>query len=286
MTTQPVVALASTLAQVNTREVSTTDVIVMIGIVVVTFVITRLIRPLARRVLTTLARRSLTGVGRRWRVRTPRLFGETDEQAELRRRQRIAAAAAALSRALSIVLWALALVAVLQRAEIDPAFAISSVGFLGVAIAIGGQHSVNDFLTGMHILFEDRFGVGDRLRLLVADELKLLTVVEMGPFATTLEGEDATYHIPNRELTTVANLSQQGSTAELDFAPADLAAVTPSAIEEAVRSRYMHTVGFDGSRDGIVVDAIEPHDGGYTVRVRTARPMSPAQLAALSRSAD
>ena len=32
------------------------------------------------------------------------------------------------------------------------------------ALAIGGQHKVNDYLTGLSVLFEDRYGVGDELR--------------------------------------------------------------------------------------------------------------------------
>ena len=121
----------------------TTDLIVIGSVIVATIGASRLIRPATRSTLTWVARRSAGGSGR-WRVRAPRVFGETVEQAELRRQQRIAATAAGLSRVLSAVLWVIAMLIVLDRAEIDPVFAISGAGFLGVAIAIGGQHSVND----------------------------------------------------------------------------------------------------------------------------------------------
>ena len=191
------------------RAVTTTDLIVIGSVIVATIGASRLIRPVTRSTLTWVARRSAGGSGR-WRVRAPRVFGETVEQAELRRQQRIAATAAGLSRVLSAVLWVIAMLIVLDRAEIDPVFAISGAGFLGVAIAIGGQHSVNDFLTGLHILLEDRFGEGDQLRVKVGDDEMTLTVVHLGAFATRLEDGTATLHIPNREMTTVANLSQRG----------------------------------------------------------------------------
>ena len=47
--------------------------------------------------------------------------------------------------------------------DIDAAFFLSSAGFIGAGVAIGGQHKVNDYLTGLSVLFEDRYGVGDEL---------------------------------------------------------------------------------------------------------------------------
>ena len=273
-------------AEVGERAVTSTDLVVIGAVFLATLVASYLIRPLLRSLLTWVARRSLGGHGR-WRVRTPRVFGETLEQAELRRRQRIAATAAGLSRVLTALLWVIALLVVLHRAEIDPVFAISAAGFLGVGMAVGGQHSVNDFLTGLHILLEDRFGEGDTLRLRIGDDDLILTVVHLGAFATRLEDGSATLHIPNREMTTVANLSQRGSTTELAFEPTDeIEATNPKAhVEAAVRSRYAKTHEYDGSRDGLVVDSVDEDRGAFTVRLRTARPLSDDQRDALSRKA-
>jgi len=274
--------------EIDARALSNTDFVVIALVIVATAIVSRLIRPASRSLLTGLARRSVTGRSVRWRARSPRVFGETIEQAELRRRQRISATAAGLSRVLSAVLWALALIIVLERAEIDPVFAISGAGFLGVAMAIGGQHSVNDFVTGMHILIEDRFGEGDRLRMTIGDDEMTLTVAYLGAFATRLEDGNATFHVPNREMTTVANLSQRGSTIEFAFEPSsEIAAANPRAdVEAAVRTRYAQTRGFDGSRDGLVIDSIHEDDGAFTVRARTARPLSDTQRAALAKSSE
>jgi hypothetical protein len=122
----------------------------------------------------------------------------------------------------------------------------------------------------------------------VGDDEMTLTVVHLGAFATRLEDGTATLHIPNREMTTVANLSQRGSTTELAFEPtAEIQAVNPkSDVEAAVRARYSKTRGFDGSRDGIVVDSIDEDSGAFTVRVRTARPLSDTQRNALTRRSE
>ena len=215
------------------------------------------------------------------------MFGETLEQAELRRQQRIAATATGLSRVVSFVLWIISLLVILERAEIDPVFAISGAGFLGVAIAIGGQHSVNDFLTGMHILLEDRFGEGDVLRMKVGDDELTLTVASLGAFATRLEDGSATFHIPNREMTTVANLSQRGMTTEVEV---ESAGASGSGVDErqrveaAVRERYARARGYDGSRDGVVIDSVDGDGDVFTVRLRTARPLTDAQREALTQS--
>lgn len=268
----------------GTPAVTTSDLIVIAAVVVGAFIVTRFVRPITRALLGWLSRRSLAGRGRRWRVRAPRVFGETIEQAELRRTQRVAATAAGISRIVGGVVWVIALFVILERAEIDPVFAISGAGFLGVAIAIGGQHSVNDFVTGMHILFEDRFGEGDRLRVEVEGEEVELTVVSLGAFATRLEDGKSTFHIPNREMTPVANLSQRGSTTEFDFAPAaEIPASNPRAqVEAAVRARYNRSNDFDASTDGIVVDSVRDEGDAIKVRVRTARPLSDAQRQALA----
>lgn len=260
-------------------RVTSTDMVVMAAVFVGAFAVTRFMRPFVRAVLMWLARRSVAGRGRRWRVRAPRVFGETVEQAELRRRQRVAATASGISRIVAIIVWAAVLIVILERAEIDPVIAISGAGFLGVAVAIGGQHSVNDFVTGMHILFEDRFGEGDRLRMVVDDEESELTVASLGAFATRLEDGTSTFHIPNREMTTVVNLSQRGATTEFEFEPsAEMPLTNPRAqVEAAVRARYNRSRDFDAASDGLVVDKVSDDGEGYRVRVRTARPLSQAQ---------
>lgn len=273
-------SVSSFLAQTGERALSSRDAIVIAAVVVAAALLTRFFRPALRAVLTRLARRSKPGAASKWRARAPRLLGETVEQAELRREQRIVATAAGFSRLLSIVVWIGVIIVALERADIDAAVAVSAAGFLGAAVAFGGQHSVNDFLTGLHILLEDRFGEGDRLRIGINGSPIEARVALLGAFSTRLEGEDATYHVPNRELSRVLNLSQRGSSIELEFEPStEVPAVASRAvIETAVRKRYVESLGYDASRDGLVVDAVEQGDHAFKVNLRTARPLSDEQV--------
>ena len=132
------------IAQSDNAAVTGGDIVAMVSIVATMFVVTRLVRPTLRQFLQLLARRSLQGRPSGWQVRAPRLFHESAETAELRRRQRINATATGFARLFSLLGWTVAVVIILELANIDPVFALSGAGFLGVAISIGGQHTVNE----------------------------------------------------------------------------------------------------------------------------------------------
>ena len=276
--------LQDTTASV-TERVTGTDLIAIAVILASAIVLTRLVRPLLRATLTWLARRSRAAGTGRWKTRVERRGRETAKQSELRRHQRIAATATGLARLVNMFLWVVALLLVLGRVEVDPLFAVSAAGFIGVAISIGGQHAVNDLLTGLQILLEDRFGEGDELSLKVHDDTRTATVVQLGAFATRLRSDDATFHIPNREMVMIVNLSQQGATTEIRLDPTDHLAGSASKtrIEAELRKRYKTSNEFDASLDGIVIDSIDESDDGYSLTIRTARPLSKDQQKSLTR---
>ena len=119
-------------------------------------------------------------------------------------------------------------IAVFHLFDIDAAFFLSSAGFIGAGVAIGGQHKVNDYLTGLSVLFEDRYGVGDELVVDMGRPEPVHAVVDnIGLVTTRLRDERSTIHVPNAQLTVVRNLSQEAaaSTVRLqlpDGADADL----------------------------------------------------------------
>jgi hypothetical protein len=84
-------------------------------------------------------------------------------------------------------------------------------------LAIGGQHKVNDYLTGLEVLFEDRYGVGDQLVVEQAGRDPLRAVVDhVGLFSTRLRDDTSTLHVPNGSPELVRNLSQKTRSAPLD----------------------------------------------------------------------
>ena len=272
----------SSNATVVLGAVTSGDGVVVAVVVAAALVVVSGLRQGLRRLFRALARRGLNGKGTRWRLRAPRLFGESTEVAELRRMQRIDATATMTARLVAAVVWTVATLVVLHVLEIDAVFVLSGAGFLGVALAIGGQNSVADFLEGLHVLWEDRFGEGDVLQIEVHDATTTATVVVVGAFSTRLETEAATVHVPNRTLAPVVNLSQRGVTTELEFTVASgRAARDREVIESLLRAVYAAGEGFDASRDGLVVDRIERDHDERTVVLRTARPLGEDQRAAL-----
>jgi small conductance mechanosensitive channel len=130
-----------------------------------------------------------------------------------RRRQRSAAIGSVLRSVASIVIMGTALLIVLSALGIDLAPLLASAGVAGVAIGFGARNLVTDVLTGMFMLLEDQYGVGDRIDAGEASG----TVLEIGLRVTKLRGDDGEiWYVRNGEIKRVGNLSQGWATAALD----------------------------------------------------------------------
>lgn len=197
--------------------------LVLLVIAAAASVTSRLVRVVIRRVIRRLAKRSMlastggpgssTGL---WRVRSGRIDGETGEISEQRRRQRMDAASRMVSHLAGLVIWVIAVIVVFHLLNIDPAFFLSSAGFIGAGLAIGGQHKVNDYLTGLSVHFEDRYGVGDEIVVDVGWGEPVQGVVDhVGLFSTRVRDHRSTLHFPNHALTSVRNLSQEAAASTL-----------------------------------------------------------------------
>jgi moderate conductance mechanosensitive channel len=196
-------------------------------IVVLALLASLIVRRLCRRFVDGLKQE---GVRRRLlalRARAPRALVDTDPGMSLRRIQR-AETIGALLRSVGIVtVWVVATFAVLAELGIDAGPLIAGAGILGVALGFGAQNLVRDFLSGIFMLLEDQYGVGD--------------VIDAGPATGNVEAvslrstrlrdvEGTLWHIPNGEIVRVGNKSQGWSRALLDV-QIDLSADIPTAIE-------------------------------------------------------
>jgi small conductance mechanosensitive channel len=97
---------------------------------------------------------------------------------------------------------------------------------IGVAVGFGAQSLVKDFLSGMFMIVEDQYGVGDVIDTGVASG----TVEGVSLRTTRLrDAEGVVWHIPNGNILRVGNKSQQWARALLDIPvayDADLVAAT------------------------------------------------------------
>ena len=135
------------------------------------------------------------------------------EQAE-RGRQRAQALGTVLRSLVSVVIWSLAALIVLGEFGVNLGPLIAGAGIAGIALGFGAQSLVRDFLSGVFMLAEDQYGVGDVVDLGDATG----TVEEIRLRTTRLrDGEGTVWFVPNGEIRRVANKSQRWARAVLDF---------------------------------------------------------------------
>lgn len=100
---------------------------------------------------------------------------------------------------------------------------LASAGILGVALGFGSQSLVKDFLSGLFMIVEDQYGVGDVVDLGEATG----SVESVGLRVTRLRGLDGTvWYVPNGQIQRVGNQSQGWARAVLDVGVAYDADVT------------------------------------------------------------
>lgn len=275
----------STLAPSPEDPVSASEAIsrpvIVLFVVIGAFIVTRLSHVIFRRVVRYIAKRSLARPSQWWRTRAR--YGEYEETSvtENRQRQRVDAAARMLHHLFAVVLWIGVIIAVFHILQLDAAFFLSSAGFIGAAVAIGGQHKVNDYLTGLSVLLEDRYGVGDEVEISGAFTNGVRGIVEhIGLVSTRVRDGYSTVHLPHAALLSVRNLSQEPAEAKLSiqipFETENEAAAAKAAetIRELAGSQHLTGV--------VLVDEIETaastkDDEHLEVRVRTARPLTAAE---------
>ncbi|EST35445.1 hypothetical protein N566_17675 [Streptomycetaceae bacterium MP113-05] len=130
-----------------------------------------------------------------------------------RRRQRSEAVGSVLRSVSSLLIMGTAVLVVLSTLGIDLAPLLASAGVAGIALGFGARNLVTDVLTGMFMLLEDQYGVGDRVDAGEATG----TVLEIGLRVTKLRGDDGEiWYVRNGEIKRVGNLSQGWATASVD----------------------------------------------------------------------
>jgi small conductance mechanosensitive channel len=157
-----------------------------------------------------------------------------------RRRQRATTIGSVLKSMSTFLIYGLAFVLTLGELGINLGPIIASAGVVGVAIGFGAQNLVRDFISGMFMMLEDQYGVGDVVDLGSATG----TVEAVGLRITTLrDGEGTVWYVRNGTVSRVGNSSQIFAvavvdvpltySADVDRATAVLAEAATAAAESA-----------------------------------------------------
>ena len=168
-----------------------------------------------------------------------------------RRVQRAQTLGTLLKSIVSGVVFAVVVTMMLSEVGVDIGPIIASAGILGVALGFGAQSLVKDFLSGLFMIFEDQYGVGD-----VVDVGEATGTVEAVSLRVTrLRDVNGTvWYVRNGEILRVGNMSQNWARTVLD--------VTVGYGEDLVRVRRVlqevaHDLWEDEEFEGLVIEEPE-----------------------------
>ncbi|OLT21281.1 mechanosensitive ion channel protein MscS [Pseudonocardia sp. CNS-139] len=131
-----------------------------------------------------------------------------------RREQRARTIGSVLRSLSSIVILTIGSIMVLAEFGVNLGPILASAGIVGVAVGFGAQNLVRDFLSGVFMLLEDQYGVGDVIDVGAA----IGTVETVGLRITTIrDGNGTLWYVRNGEIMRVGNKSQGYAVATVDI---------------------------------------------------------------------
>ncbi len=267
----------SVLGAVVARRAAALAILVVIGLVL-QFVIHRMIDRLVRSAEEGVLPDRLTQAA----------FGKASAQpppGSTRRVQRAKTMGSLLKSISSGVIAAVIITMMLSEIGLDIGPVLASAGIIGVALGFGSQTLVKDFLSGIFLIFEDQYGVGDVVDM--GDTLSG-TVEAVSLRVTRLRDTNGTvWYVRNGELLRVGNMSQNWARTVLD--------VQVSSREDLVKVRRVlaevsEDLWKDDEFEGVIIEqpevwgieAITPDAITLRVTLKTA-PMEQWRVARVLR---
>ena len=139
-------------------------------------------------------------------------------QATPRGAARVQTLAGAFTSIFRAVIWIIALLEILGEFSINLAPFIATATVIGAALGFGAQSLVKDFLSGLLILAEDQYGVGDHVAIGTGSNITSGTVESVNLRVTRLRGADGgILYVPNGDIRTISNDTETDSQALVDF---------------------------------------------------------------------
>ena len=179
-------------------------VVASVARVVLGYLIRRTVRSLARR---SKQQAGLTG-------KTAAILAKAEGADPERQARRVETIGSLLRNVVNVALVTIGILTVLALWGVPMGPLVASAGIGGVALGFGAPSLVKDYLSGVFMLSEDQFGVGDVIQV---GELKG-TVREVTLRVTKVEDPSgAIWYIRNGEVLTLGNLTQGSSSTVVDI---------------------------------------------------------------------
>jgi small conductance mechanosensitive channel len=192
-------------------DVWTNKVFAIIVTIVIALILRRTVQNTISKVTTRMAEGTMS---EKIREKTRTIFDGSPALVSERRRQRAETMSSLLRSIASVIILGTATFSVLGEMGLNLAPVLASASIIGVAVAFGAQNLVKDFLSGIFMLLEDQYGVGD--------------VVDVGPAKGTVEAvtlrvtrlrdiNGVVWYMRNGEILRIGNESQNWARAVLDI---------------------------------------------------------------------
>lgn len=137
-----------------------------------------------------------------------------DETAFERYRARADSVAGLITSVGTFVIFAIAVLVLLAQIGINVAPLLASAGVAGIAIGFGAQTIIRDFLSGVFMMFENQYAIGD----VVTVNGITGTVESIGLRITQVRDAEGTiWYVTNGSVSELGNLSQGWSLATVDI---------------------------------------------------------------------
>jgi small conductance mechanosensitive channel len=147
---------------------------------------------------------------------------------------------------------------------------IAAAGVIGLGISFGAQSLFKDMLTGLFILLEDQYAIGDTIKIAgLQGSVEDLTL----RMTRLRDGDGTLYIVPNSQITTVSNLSR-------DFSVATLAVSvstdeSPDRVLQVLKALAADVRADQAFKDVVIaepdipgVDKISGHEVIYPINIR------------------
>lgn len=120
--------------------------------------------------------------------------------------------------AFRVVIWLIAVLTILGELSINLTPFVATATVIGAAVGFGAQTLVKDFLSGVLILAEDQYGVGDSIVVGSGSGATTGTVEGVNLRTTRIRGLDGVvWYVPNGDIRTVGNNTENDSQALVDI---------------------------------------------------------------------
>lgn len=219
-------------------------------VVLIAMIARRLLHRMIDRLVRSTAEGSVPPILKPLKERIPSRLQDPGAAFPERRRQRAEAIGSVLRSFVTVAVYSIAGLMILQELSINVAPLIASAGIVGVALGFGAQTLVKDLIAGLFMLLEDQYGVGDTVDLGEATGV----VEAVGLRITTIrDARGVLWYIRNGEIIRVGNKSQGWSMVVVDM-PIGFVSVEEAT---AVLRRAVEDLGEDSEYADDLIDPPE-----------------------------